>query len=185
MSSAAIVTDVTTTFVIPSWLSAGGRVAFGDFAVAADFHYGFNSQMQGLLITGLESNGNPASLRIPFGWVDSITVQGGLEYNGVDGIPLRVGYAFDDVVASKRVPSAFGTPPTASHSITAGAGYLADSWQLNFALAYRTMNTSVEPEDTLGNECETLCGMAGEEYSLNMVGVYLDFSIDLDVPSLL
>lgn len=177
--------DVSAEFTVPARLSGGVRFQFWDWALALDAHYGFNSQMQELDIQGTDAAGRPGGLLIPFDWKDSVTVQGGLEYPLLAGrLPVRVGYAFDGETASKRYPSAFGTPPAASHSFTAGVGYRANNWQLNAAGAYRTMNTSVSPADVENNGCDELCGKAGSEYSLSLIGLYLDFSIDLEVASL-
>jgi len=43
--------------------------------------------------------------------------------------PLRAGYIFDSTVTNKAYPSAFGTPPAPTHTITAGTGYVEETWQ--------------------------------------------------------
>jgi hypothetical protein len=94
---------------------------------------------------------------------------------------VRAGYVFDGQVGSRAYPSAFGTPPAPSHTVTLGGGYRAGAWEANVAGAYRLANTSVSTADVAGAQSCAICSKPGADYTLRMLAVYLDFSIDIDV----
>jgi hypothetical protein len=91
---------------------------------------------------------------------------------------VRLGYAFDSAVASKKYPSAFGTPPAPTHIVSAGVGFDAGTWQVNAAATRRFGSTTVD-EDDLGTGC-SFCSYAGD-YALSMTGFYLDASVDFEL----
>jgi long-chain fatty acid transport protein len=183
-------TELETTFVLPAKLGAGTRVDFGDFGAAFDLEYGFYSQNQRTLLKAKELN---PSVENVFAWKDAVTVRVGAEYRVKQRFPVRLGYVYDGQVASKHYPSAFGTPPTASHSPTVGVGYRTDRMSVNLAGAFRVASTSVSPADTQ-DEAATMhatdrypcatCSKAGHDYSLWLAGAYVDFSYDFDVNTL-
>ena len=113
-----------------------------------------------------------------FDWSNGVTLRLGAEYRlgPRERFPLRVGYIFDSRVSNPAYPSAFGTPPAATRTFTAGAGYVQDTWQVNLALSRRFGSTRVNPGG-LGSGCQ-FCGFAGD-YSLGMTGLYVDASVDL------
>jgi hypothetical protein len=87
-----------------------------------------------------------------------------------------VGYIFDAKTANTQYPTAFGTPPAATHSITTGAGYKAETWEVNMAYAYRFGSTTVLEEDLSKAEHTCVpCGKAGD-YAIALHGVYIDYS---------
>jgi long-subunit fatty acid transport protein len=177
-------TDAETSLVLPSKLGAGASGRWERLRLALDLEYGFYSQNRQTTLRGF----NPALNKIEqvtnyFEWQNAVTVRVGGEYAfGDDGrIAARAGYIFDGKVSNKAYPSAFGTPPAPSHAVTAGAGYRGGPWQVNFALAYRFAATEVMPADVAGAASCATCSKPGPDYSLRMLGVYVDFSTTFDV----
>jgi long-subunit fatty acid transport protein len=180
----------TTTFVLPSRLEFGARYDFGtadergQFAggVAADVIYAFNSQNEqsGFAIGTIEF------VQV-FDWSNQVTLRLGGEYRVMDRrMPLRLGYSFDGPTGNPRFPTAFGTPATATHIMTAGVGYDAGPWELNVAFARRMGSTTVTQaqldagiaeRDAQGAAQCRLCGAPGN-YEITLNGMYLDFSYD-------
>jgi len=181
----ADLTDAQTTLILPSKLGGGVAVSFDPLKLALDAEYGLYSQNTETTLRGF----NPGVNKIEqvtsyFRWRDALTLRLGAEYGlGSTGrFPIRIGYVFDGQVANRAYPSAFGTPPAPSHSVTVGGGYRAGSWQANVAAAYRFASTSVSPADLSGSESCAICSKPGNDYSLRMLAVYLDFSIDFELP---
>ena len=171
------VTDIETTFVLPSRMVFGARGDYGRFGGAVDMEYGFNSQNQKSTISAT-TMGTTLSRDNIFDWKDAITLRTGLEYRLLEHAELkgRVGYIFDATTSSKAYPTAFGTPPTPTHSITLGCGYDGGPWEANLAYAYRFGSTTVTAADFKG--C-AFCGYEGD-YEIAMHGLYADFSYDFE-----
>jgi long-chain fatty acid transport protein len=181
--------DLETSFVLPAKLGVGARGDLGDFGAAVDLEYGFYSQSQKTL---LEADGLSPPVENVFAWQNAVTLRLGAEYRVSGRFPVRAGYVFDGAVSNAHYPSAFGTPPAASHSGTLGAGYRGEKLQVNLATAYRLATTRISPRDTDDDSndgmadrypCAT-CSKAGSDYSLWLVGAYIDVSYDFDLPSL-
>jgi long-subunit fatty acid transport protein len=173
--------DVELPFVLPSQVGGGLRSDIDRLGVAFDALYTFGSENDATLLTGSVA-GNPAAVPNVFDWQDSFTLRFGFEFRlGVDEqVPIRLGYVYDAQVASRRYPSAFGTPPAPTRTFTMGGGYDAAAWQLNFALALRGGTTEVAASEIAPpTECPT-CGFAGE-YGISTTGLYVDFSTDIDL----
>ncbi len=196
------VENLETSLVLPSKLGVGARADLGALGLALDLEYGFYSQNERTELRGCRSDlaaqagarsctlrGQAQKLEVVdnvFEWDDAVTVRAGVEYTLREHFPVRAGYVFDGKVSNEHYPSAFGTPPAASHSVTVGAGYRAERFQLNVASALRTASTSITRADTGDGEtpdpypCAT-CSKAGSNYSLWLLGMYVDFSYDFDV----
>jgi long-subunit fatty acid transport protein len=180
----------TSTFILPSRLEFGARYDFGTpneaghyvAGAAFDFLYAFNSQNDA---SGFEV-GAISRVQV-FDWTNGITVRVGGEYRLLDRrLPLRVGYSFDGKTSNPRFPTAFGTPPAATHIMTLGGGYDAGPWELNLAYARRMGSATVTQEQIDAGEAERiaqglatcdLCGGPGN-YEITLNGLYLDFSYD-------
>jgi long-chain fatty acid transport protein len=181
--------ELETTFVLPAKLGMGGRADFGSLGVALDVEYGLYSQNRK---TQLEAEGLVKPVDNVFEWQNAFTVRVGGEWRVLDQLPVRIGYVFDGQVGNKHYPSAFGTPPAPSHSPTIGIGYRTDKMQVSFASAFRIASTSVSPADTDDDSADGMpdrypcatCSKAGADYSLWLLGSYIDFSYDFDVPGL-
>lgn len=182
----AALRDARTDLTLPGKLGIGARYDLGAFGVAADLEYALQSQNDIAVIEGVRTDGvtdaagNPKreAVNNVFRWQNAVTARLGAQYTFADTYPVRAGYVFDQRVSTPGYPSAFGTPPAASHSVTAGAGYLGDGYQVNFALAYRVASTTVRERD-IGSDppCAT-CAPAGD-FELSLYGLYLDYSITL------
>jgi long-subunit fatty acid transport protein len=124
--------------------------------------------------------GSAAEVPNIFNWQNGVTWRTGLEYRlgQMPIIPVRVGYIYDTKVTNKAFPSAFGTPPAPTHTLTAGGGYVGDHWQANLAVTRRFGSTHINEAD-LGTGC-AFCGFAGD-YEITMTGLYVDASVDLDL----
>jgi long-subunit fatty acid transport protein len=176
--------DGRTTLVLPSKLGIGASGKLDRLRGALDLEYGFYSQSSQTLLQGY----NPVLMRTEqvtnyFEWQNAITTRVGLEYllGAESQFATRVGYIYDGKVGNKAYPTAFGTPPAASHSLTAGAGYRGEKWQTNVAFAYRFASTDVTPADVAGATACASCSKPGPDYSLKIMGFYLDFSYRFDV----
>jgi long-chain fatty acid transport protein len=173
-------TDAELPFVLPAKLGSGIDVKLERLRLALDAEYAFQSQNERVALSGT-LNGSEASVPNVFEWQDGVTLRVGAEYRlGDPGaeVPLRVGYIFDSTVVNQAYPTAFGTPPAPTQTITAGGGYDAGRWELNGALTHRFGSTEVAAEE-LGSDC-SFCGFAGE-YAITMTGFYLDASVDFDL----
>jgi long-subunit fatty acid transport protein len=172
-------TDGELDFTLPAKLGFGARVDVAQLGFASDVEWALQSQNKRPPLQG-SLNGTPIPGGVPnvFDWTNGVTWRVGAEYRigRRPIIPLRVGYIFDTRVTNPAYPSAFGTPPTATHTLTAGAGYRLDAWQFNLAVSRRFGSTRVT-EDQLGDGC-SFCGFAGK-YSITMTGLYADASVDL------
>jgi long-subunit fatty acid transport protein len=174
-------TNAETTLLLPSKLGAGVAAQLDALKLAFDAEYGFYSQNGTSTLSGY----NPAANKTEqvtnyFEWQNAVTLRLGGEYGlGAGKFPVRLGYVFDGQVGNRAYPSAFGTPPAPSHSITAGGGYRAETWQANIAAAYRFANTSIAPNE-VSTSC-AVCSKPGSEYSLRLLALYFDFSIDFDL----
>ncbi len=188
-------TDIETTFVLPSKLSAGSRADWGNFGVGLDAEVTFNSQNKAHPLVGTPppspTDPMPMPSQVPnvFNWSNEVTVRGGLEYRllapvyGPPPLALRAGYIFDGKTTNARYPSAFGTPPGPTHIVTFGVGYNWGRWQMNAAYAYRTGSGAVRPQD-VNNPANARCGFCGvagiEDYRIRINGLYLDASVAFD-----
>jgi long-subunit fatty acid transport protein len=170
-------TDAELPFTLPAKLGFGARGDLGDFGIATDLELAFQSQNGRAPLTG-KLEGETLERQNVFDWEDGVTWRVGGEYRLLNGphVPIRLGYIFDSAVTNRAYPSAFGTPPSVTHTLTAGAGYVAEHWQVNLAASRRFGSTRIEPGD-LGEGC-SFCSFAGD-YSITMTGLYLDASVDL------
>ena len=174
-------TDASLPFILPAKLGAGVEYELTRWRFAVDVEYAFQSQNDRVALEGTLDDFEAAVPNI-FDWQDGVTLRTGVEYRLLDGprrYPLRVGYIFDSTVASDEYPSAFGTPPAPTHTVSLGGGVdFAGAWQVNAAIARRFGQTTVEAAD-LGTGCQ-FCSFEGD-YSITMTGFYLDASVNIDL----
>jgi long-subunit fatty acid transport protein len=186
-------TDLETSFVLPSKLGAGARYDLGRFGLAFDTEYLWNSQNEGNPLEGVppptdfEPNPKPAQVPNIFEWKNELTFRVGAEYRLLRApyhekgrLALRVGYIHDGKTTNEVYPSAFGTPPGPTRVLTAGAGWNAGRWQINAAYGYRSGTGDVTDADLAveGRRACNFCGAAGDRpYRMAIHGLYLDFSV--------
>jgi long-subunit fatty acid transport protein len=170
-------TDGELDFTLPAKLGFGARVDIGHVGVGSDVEWAFQSQNQHPPLKG-KLNGTPLEVPNVFDWQNGVTWRFGAEYRfgTTPFIPVRAGYIFDSKVTNKAFPSAFGTPPAPTHTITAGTGYVDEHWQANVALSRRMGSTHIDDAD-LGKGC-AFCSFGGD-YKITMTGIYVDFSMDM------
>jgi len=174
---------VSTAFTLPSRMSFGVRADYGPLSAAFDLEYAFNSQNEQ---EDVVADFGGFEVRVPnvFDWSNAFTTRVGVEYRLLDGmIPLRVGYVWDQKTGSGIYPTAFGTPPAATHVVTVGGGFEMDGLSVNLAFAHRrggaefTQEQFDAREDRLG-ECQ-FCGYPGD-YFIRLNGIYVDVSYEFD-----
>jgi len=172
-------TDGELDFTLPAKLGFGTRVDLGRFGFGNDVEWAFQSQNKRPALKGTLQG---VRVEVPnvFDWQNGVTWRTGLEYRlgGGDGptVPLRVGYIYDATVTNQAYPSAFGTPPAPTRTVTAGAGFVSEHWQVNVAVSRRFGEAYVADAD-LGKGCN-FCSFGGQ-YEITMTGLYLDASVDL------
>ena len=183
--------NARTTFTHPDKFGLGVRGTLAPVSFAVDMEYTFNSKVQSQLFEFFSDPEGPVVELNNFArWQDNLTLRFGAEYCidltpvGVEGHHLkpRVGYVYDGQVGSKTYPTAFGTPPTATQTITAGLGYQGVAWEVSLAYAFRygavNIDASELPSDLEPNMDKCLaCGKAGL-YEIALHGIYADFSWD-------
>jgi long-subunit fatty acid transport protein len=170
--------DPELTFVLPAKLGVGGRFDYEAFGAAVDLEYGFFSGNEAEPLRG-EIGGRPGEVSNAFYWHDAVTFRVGGEYRlGRErNFPVRLGYIHDATVSNKAYPTAFGTPPAPTNTLTAGAGVALGITRINVAYAYRFGSTTVTEDDLApASECR-FCSTAGE-YAIRTHGLYVDVGAD-------
>ncbi len=170
-------TNASLDFNLPAKLGFGARVNLGRVSVASDVEYAFQSQNKRPPLTGTLM-GSQAEVQNVFDWKNGVTWRNGVEYRigELPTVPLRVGYIYDTRVTNPQYPSAFGTPPGPTHTFTFGAGFVQETWQVNWAFTRRMGSATVDSTDP---RC-VFCGLPGK-YEITMTGFYVDASVDLPI----
>jgi long-subunit fatty acid transport protein len=174
-------TNASLPFILPAKLGFGAELELVRVRVALDAEYAFQSQNDRVALEGT-LDGKHASVANVFAWRNGLTLRSGLEYRLLDGprrYPLRIGYIVDSGVANEAYPTAFGTPPATTYTVSAGGGVdFGGVWQVNAAVTRRFGSTTIAPSE-LGTGC-AFCSYAGD-YAITMTGFYLDVSVNLDL----
>ncbi len=191
--------DPKMTFTLPAKIGFGARGDLGPVGFAVDVELGLNSQNVNQTVETTQKG----PIAVPpivneFRWSDAVTARFGVEYRLDFGMQVRAGYIFDGKTSNEHFPTAFGTPPAPTHSVTAGLGYRGKlrnmSYEVNLAYAYRTGKTTITSYDldpytsidgskafktnlpASANPYNCIpCSKAGD-YSINLHGIYVDFS---------
>jgi long-subunit fatty acid transport protein len=178
-------TDISTEFTLPSRFIFGGRYDLKQLPLgfSSDLEYALNSQNKEADFKGTDLNGDPFSAPNVFRWQNAFTVRVGAEYRLMDRkLPLRIGGVWDQKTSNPKYPTAFGTPPGDTWILTGGAGWDADTWQVNVAGAYRTGDgTPTISNGPDHNATCAFCGYTGDKpYKVTMIGLYVDASVNFD-----
>lgn len=173
---------IETDFTLPAKIGFGARLVLEPVRIALDLEYAFQSQnKESQFLYGSDAHaGNfpdpEKGLVNIFKWKDAFTLRGGVEYQIDQRFFFRGGFLFDSQVSNEKYPSAFGTPPTSTTTITAGFGMACGhNWKWNFAVAHRFGSTDVERNLQADDAICLPCSGDGP-YSLTMTGLYLDFT---------
>lgn len=172
---------VELPFILPAQLGGGIRTDYDRLGVAFDAVYTFQSQNDQVDLTGT-IGANQARIPNVFDWRNAFTVRFGFEYRlgPAEELPIRVGYVYDEQVSSRAYPTAFGTPPAPTRTLTFGGGYDIGSWELNVALALRGGGTEISASELAPPGACPTCGFSGE-YAISTTGIYVDFSTDIEL----
>jgi long-chain fatty acid transport protein len=172
-------TDAEMGFVLPARAGFGARVDLDRWGLAIDLERAFQSQNRTEDLSGTLGS-RSASVPNVYDWQDAWTFRAGAELRlgPEQQAPLRAGYIYDAQVTQRAYPTAFGTLPAPTQTVTFGSGYDPGPWQVNFAMSYRFGSTHVG-ESGLGTGCP-FCSFAGD-YALRSVSYYVDFSTDLGI----
>ncbi len=172
--------NIKYAFVLPAKFGFGFQYrGVTDLRLAFDAEYTQQSDNDSTALAGTGVAGEaPNTVEFPVSvpniskWNDNFTLRFGAAYK-LGGVEARAGYLLDGAASQPKYVSAFGTPPTETHSFTIGAGYqVSDSLDVSLAGAYRTGKTTVREDEVKGNGCP-FCGKAGE-YEIAVYGGYLD-----------
>ncbi len=165
--------------VLPSRLGVGARFDILSMGFALDYEYAFQSENETSTIEAVLAaapDADPLKLASEFRWKDASTIRAGFEYRFLGTMSGRVGYVWDQETSNVSYSSAFGTPPTDTHTGTIGYGFDGGSWEINAAYAFRTGSVEVTEADVDARESICLtCSFPGE-HGLTLHGFYLDFS---------
>lgn len=172
--------DISFAFILPAKFGFGFQYSgIAKLRLAADFEYTQQSDNDTTELKGTGLFGDPAApaevkVTIPniSKWNDNFTARVGAGYQ-LGAVEARLGYILDGAASQPKYASAFGTPPTETHTATLGAGYkVSDALDIGVAMAYRTGSATITAADQTGNGCP-FCGKPGE-YELQLFGAYLD-----------
>jgi len=168
-----------TNFTLPAKLGFGVRLNFHPLSIVTDLEYTFQSQNEESVFAF--DPDLPLTINNIFRWKDTITLRAGLEYNVDDRFFFRGGFVYDGQATQKAYPSAFGTPPTPTTTITGGFGYRHNtSWGFNVAVAHRVGSVTIRDDEVAPpGECAA-CGFGGD-YKMGITGIYLDFRYSFDL----
>ncbi|TAK40483.1 MAG: hydrocarbon degradation protein [Saprospiraceae bacterium] len=122
----------------PAIISAGIGFSSDMIDVAVDYRFINYSKTDGFEKTGwvIGENGYPTGAVAGFGWKDVHVVGAGLQFKGIDKLPLRVGYTFStNPITEDNVFFSSPAPAVIENAVQFGLGYELGS-QFNVSLTY-------------------------------------------------
>lgn len=104
----------------PAILSVGLGYTAGDFDLALDYRFVDYENTDGFSKTGWTSTGSVKG----FGWDNMDVISAGLQYKGIDRLPVRIGYTYSSAPIADEV-AFFNIPATAiiKNAFQIGLGY--------------------------------------------------------------
>lgn len=140
--------DVEFQMDYPAIMSLGLGYSFTDFDFALDFRRVFYESTQGFEASGWEigDNGYPTGAVKGFGWQDISILSVGLQYKGINRLPMRVGYTYSGNPIDEDL-AFFSTPATAiiKNAYQFGLSYeINDVWRLDAVYHYGDSDGSTE-----------------------------------------
>ena len=128
----------------PAMVSIGTGFSKGVIDIALDYRYVFYSTTEGFEAKGWTPTGSVKG----FGWSDISIVSFGIQYKGINKLPLRVGYTFNTNPIDEEL-AFFSVPATAviKNAFQIGVGYeFSDRFTLNGVYHYGTSSGATEGE---------------------------------------
>lgn len=126
-----------TTFAMnyPSMISFGAAYTHDLFDIALDYRYIDYANTDGFSETGwaIGSNGFPTGAVAGFGWESIHVVAAGLQFKGIDNLPLRVGYTYNtNPITPENVFLSSSAPAVIENAAQFGLSYLIkDRWGIH------------------------------------------------------
>jgi len=136
--------DVAFNMDYPSILSLGLGYSTGDFDLAADYRFVDYENTNGFAEKGWTPTGSVKG----FGWKNMNVISVGLQYKGIEKLPLRVGYTYSSNPIDSEL-AFFSIPATAiiENAVQFGTSYpLSDNFKLNGVFHYGTSGGKTEGE---------------------------------------
>ena len=136
--------DVEFQMDYPAVASLGLGYSKGNFDLALDFRQVYYSKTEGFEAKGWATfadgpfAGYPNGSVKGFGWDDISILSAGLQYKGIDKLPLRFGYTYSSNPIDKDL-AFFSVPATAiiKHAYQFGFSYnVNDTWNVDFVYHY-------------------------------------------------
>jgi long-chain fatty acid transport protein len=163
----------------PSILSAGIGYSTDNFDFALDYRYVDYENTEGFEASGWTQTASVAG----FGWENISIISAGLQYKGIKGIPLRVGYTHSGVPIQEDL-AFFSTSATAiiKSAFQIGAGFeLSDKLNLNITYHHGSSGDPVSGpllNPLLINETNPLGMVPQSEVSYEMTTDMIMFGVN-------
>jgi len=140
--------DVNFQMDYPAIVSLGLGYSFTNFDFAFDFRRVLYENTEGFEASGWEigSNGFPTGAVKGFGWQDISILSVGLQYKGINRLPLRIGYTYSTNPIDEEL-AFFSTPATAiiKNAYQFGLSYeINDNWRLDAVYHYGDSDGATE-----------------------------------------
>ena len=124
----------------PAIASLGVGYSKGDIDLALDFRQVYYSKTEGFEASGwtIADNGFPTGSVNGFGFKDISILSAGLQFKGIDKLPLRLGYTYSSNPIDEEL-AFFAVPATAiiKHAYQFGFSYnVNDTWNVDFVYHY-------------------------------------------------
>ncbi len=179
--------DVEFQMDYPAIVSLGLGYSIGQIDIALDFRRVMYEDTEGFEASGWEigDNGFPTGAVRGFGWKNMSILSLGLQYKGINKLPIRLGYTYSSNPIDEEL-AFFSTPATAiiKNAYQFGMSYeLSDKWTIDAVYHYGTSGdatqgqlldpSQITPDNPLGKipgttvsyEMTTSMIMAGFSYT--------------------
>ena len=132
----------------PAIMSLGLGYSAGQIDFALDFRRVMYEDTEGFEASGwaFADNGFPTGAVNGFGWKNMSIISTGLQYKGINKLPLRVGYTYSSNPIDEEL-AFFSTPATAiiKHAYQFGFSYeVNDTWRFDGVYHYGTSGDATE-----------------------------------------
>lgn len=134
--------DVNFQMDYPAIASIGIGYSWDNFDLALDFRRVFYEDTEGFEASGwaIGSNGFPTGAVEGFGWKNMSVLSTGLQFKGINRLPLRIGYTYSSNPIESEL-AFFSTPATAiiKNAYQFGLSYeISNNWRIDGVYHYGT-----------------------------------------------